>query len=58
MKVCGGTIDRDGQNHHMMMILRSKLNHLNKGDLKLKSFWKWRLENQIHIENRMILKSF
>ena len=26
---------RDGQNHHMLMILKS--NHLNKGDLKSKS---------------------
>ena len=34
---------RDGQNHHMLMILKSKSNHLNKGDLKSKSksFWKW-----------------
>ena len=24
---------RDGQNHHMLMILKSKSNHLNKGDL-------------------------
>ena len=30
---------RDGQNHHMLMILKS--NYLNKGDLKSKSFWKW-----------------
>ena len=49
---------RDGQNHHMLMILKSKSNHLNKGDLKLKSFWKWWFENQNHIENQMILKSF
>ena len=28
---------RDGQNHHMLMILKSKSNHLNKGDLKSKS---------------------
>ena len=36
-------IYRDGQNHHMLMILKSKSNHLNKGDLKSKSksFWKW-----------------
>ena len=27
---------RDGQNHHMLMILKSKSNHLNKGDLKSK----------------------
>ena len=27
-------IVRDGQNHHMLMILKSKSNHLNKGDLK------------------------
>ena len=31
-------IYRDGQNHHMLMILKSKSNHLNKGDLKSKSF--------------------
>ena len=53
---------RDGQNHHMLMILKSKSNHLNKGDLKSKSksFWKWWFENQNqnHIENQMILKSF
>ena len=30
-------IYRDGQNHHMLMILKSKSNHLNKGDLKSKS---------------------
>ena len=29
--------NRDGQNHHMLMILKSKSNHLNKGDLKSKS---------------------
>ena len=46
----------DGQNHHMLMILKSKSNHLNKGDLKSKSFWKWWFENQNHIENQMILK--
>ena len=36
-------LSRDGQNHHMLMILKSKSNHLNKGDLKSKSksFWKW-----------------
>ena len=28
---------RDGQNHHILMILKSKSNHLNKGDLKSKS---------------------
>ena len=50
--------DTDGQNHHMLMILKSKSNHLNKGDLKSKSFWKWWFENQNHIENQMILKSF
>ena len=33
-------IARDGQNHHMLMILKSKSNHLNKGDLKSKSLWK------------------
>ena len=34
---------RDGQNHHMLMILKSKSNHINKGDLKSKSksYWKW-----------------
>ena len=31
---------RDGQNHHMLMIIKSKSNHLNKGDLKSKLFWK------------------
>ena len=55
-------VTRDGQNHHMLMILKSKSNHLNKGDLKSKSksFWKWWFENlnQNHIENQMILKSF
>ena len=30
-------VSRDGQNHHMLMILKSKSNHLNKGDLKSKS---------------------
>ena len=30
-------IPRDGQNHHKLMILNSKSNHLNKGDLKSKS---------------------
>ena len=25
---------RDGQNQHMLMTLKSKSNHLNKGDLK------------------------
>ena len=34
-------VDRDGQNHHMLMILKSKSNHLNIGDLNSKSFWKW-----------------
>ena len=29
---------RDGQNHNMLMILKSKSNHLNKGDFKSKSF--------------------
>ena len=38
--------------------LKSKSSHLNKGDLKSKSFWKWWFENQNHIENKMILKSF
>ena len=54
----------------MLMILKSKSYHLNKGDLKSKSkpFWKWWFENQNqdhienqnqgHIENQMILKSF
>ena len=28
---------RDGQNHHILMILKSKSNHLNIGDLKSKS---------------------
>ena len=63
-------ICRDGQNHHMLMILKSKSNHLNKGDLKSKSnhlnkgdlksksFWKRWFENQNHIDNQMILKSF
>ena len=53
-------INRDGQNHHMLMILKSKSNHLNKGDLKSKSksYWKWWFENQNHIEIQMILKSF
>ena len=50
---------RDGQNHHILMILKSKSNHLNKGDLKSKSisFWKWWFENrnQNHIENQIIL---
>ena len=43
----------------MLMILKSKSNHLNKGDLKSKSksFWKWWFENQNHIENQIILKS-
>ena len=49
---------RDGQNHHMLMILKSKSNHLNKGYLKSKSFGKWWFQNQNHIENQMILKSF
>ena len=49
---------RDGQNHHILMILKSKSDHLNKGDLKSKSFWKCWFENQNHIENQMILKSF
>ena len=40
----------------MLMILKS--NHLNKGDLKSKSFWKWWFENQNHVENQIILKSF
>ena len=31
-------VGREGQNHHMLMILKS--NHLNKGDLKSKSHWK------------------
>ena len=50
--------DRDGQNHDMLMILKSKSNHLNKGDLKSKSksFWKWWFENQNQIENQIILK--
>ena len=41
--LCLFLIPRDGQNHHMLMILKSKSNHLNKGDLKSKSksFWKW-----------------
>ena len=58
MRVQWIALSRDGQNHHMSMILKSKSNHLNKGDLKskLKSFWKW-FENQNPIENRMILKS-
>ena len=30
-------VHRDGQNHHTLMILKSKSNHLNKGDLKSKS---------------------
>ena len=49
---------RDGQNHQMLMILKSKSIHLNKGYLKSdsKSFWKWWFENQNHIENQMILK--
>ena len=47
---------RDGQNHHMLMILKS--NHLNKCDLKSKSFCKWWFENKNHIKNQMILKSF
>ena len=42
----------------MLMILKSKSNHLNKGDLKSKSFWKWWFENQNQIENQIILKSF
>ena len=42
----------------MLMILKSKSNHLNKGDLKSKSFWKWWFENQNHIEIQMIVKSF
>ena len=29
--------NRDGKNHHMFLILKSKSNHLNKGDLKSKS---------------------
>ena len=49
---------RDGQNHHKLMILKSKSNHLNKCDLKSKSFWKRWFENQNHIESQMILKSF
>ena len=51
-------MSRDGQNHLMLMILKS--NHLNKSDLKSKSksFWKWWFENpnQNHIKNQMILK--
>ena len=51
-------IRRDGQNHHTLVILKSKSNHLNKDDLKSKSrsFWKWWFENQNHIGNQMILK--
>ena len=30
-------MSRDGQNHQTLMILKSKSNHLNKGDLKSKS---------------------
>ena len=40
MTLCGITllvVFRDGQNHHMLMILKSKSNHLNKGDLKSRS---------------------
>ena len=38
----------------MLMILKSKSNHLNEGDLKSKSFGKWWFENQNqnHIENQ------
>ena len=58
MRYCELHTDRDGQNHHMLMILKSKSIHLNKGDLKLKSksLWKWWFENQNHIENQMIFK--
>ena len=52
--LCLPVTSRDGQNHHMLMILKS--NHLNKCDLK--SFCKWWFENQNHIKNQMILKSF
>ena len=31
-------VARDGQNHHMLMILKSNSNYLNEGDLKSKSF--------------------
>ena len=57
---CYKSLYRDGQNHHMLMILKSKSNHLNIGDLKSKSksFYKWWFENQNHIEIQMILKSF
>ena len=29
-------IIRDGQNHHMLMILKSKSNHLTKGEIQIK----------------------
>ena len=29
---------RDGQNHHVLMILKSKSNHLNKGNLNRNNF--------------------
>ena len=32
---------RDWQNHHKLMIVKSKSNHLNKGDSKSKLFGKW-----------------
>ena len=32
-----GYTGREGQNHHMLMILKSKSNHLNKGYLKSKN---------------------
>ena len=55
LSLCFPVTSRDGQNHHMLMILNS--NRLNKWDLKSKSFCKWWFENQNHIKNQMIWKS-
>ena len=46
---------RDGQNHHMLMILKSKSDHLNKGDLKSKSKSHWN-SNDFKILFEIILK--
>ena len=48
--------DRDGQNHHKLMILRSKSNHLNKGDLKSKSNHFGSGDLKIKITLKIILK--
>ena len=49
-----GTV-RDGQNHHMLMILKSKSNYLNKSDLKSKSKSHWK-SNDFKIIFKFILK--